>query len=123
MFESQFYHHLRFASYGFLALWLVAVVSVLLLETTPLELNETESKAIVYLTAILGLPVVLACLLRRAFRLSNAATVTFGICLLAGILVAGVSSLGVWFAFAKLSVWKTVSVEYRLKKRLKSLFS
>ncbi len=62
MFESQFNRHLRFASYGFLALWLVAVVSVLLLETTPLELNETESKAIVYLTAILGLPVVFSLL-------------------------------------------------------------
>ena len=115
MFESKSNRYFRSASYAFLALWLVAVVFALLLETTPLELNEAEPKVVIYLTAILGLPVILTYLLQRAFRLSNATTFVFSICFFVSVLIVGASSFGVWFAFAKLSVWKIVSVEYRLK--------
>ncbi len=117
MFESKPNRYFSFTSYGFLALWLVAAISVLLLETTPLELNEATSKTVIYLTAILGLPIVAAFSFRRAFRLSKTKTIVFGVCLFAAVLAVGASSLGVWFVFAKLSVWKTVSVEYRLKNK------
>ena len=115
MFENKYNHSFRLAGYGIIALWLVAAILVLLFETTPLELNEAKPKAVVYLTAVLGLPFVLAFLLNRQFRLSKAKTIIFGSVLFVSILAIGASSLGAWFVFAKLTVWKTTSVFYRHK--------
>jgi hypothetical protein len=115
MFESKPNHYFSFAKYGLFALWFVAVISVLLLETTPLELNVARPKAFVYLNAVFGLPFVLTFWLNRQFRLSKAKTIIFGSALFVSLLAVGVSSLGIWFVFAKLTVWKTTSVFYRHK--------